>query len=370
LVMSACVSSRGDAAWSNRNGTRQWAKFRDYALTAGAGQYAWAHGMYSIPLPDGRTFWTTGDTFQGPINTDGSRSGSLIRSAYVVQATGNGAIAQTIDEPDNNLALLHAVVEGSNVRVLAVSIVDDHFEILSFNATTLARSDGGVAQQRPELPGMTEGGAAWGFHIQPHVDGYTYIYGPGRFGPFNLSEGTKVARVATASGVLAPWEFYTGTDGGLPRWSSDPTKAVFMGNAPTAVMVDGTAAVGGGGATRLGVGDWVWAGKPSPLGGSIHILRGPGPLGPWELARTVPVPEQGQSRDYPPDTGTGWTMIANNVNSHPPMASGPGKVVLSYNLTAFGGSGQDPLVEDAWCYGPRFLEVDLNAQEDPDAPSA
>jgi hypothetical protein len=162
------------------------------------------------------------------------------------------------------------------------------------------------------LPGMhlesvtpTYGGADVSWGVQLLREGpWIYIYGV-ESGSGLSGKEVHLARARTGH-LLGPWQFSTG-----PGWSSDPAaSAPLLGNVGSSY-----------GVTRVG-GQYVLATTDSFLNPQIYLYTAPTPAGPFT----------GRTKIYtPPEASHG--LYTYNVAAHPEL-TGPGKLVLSYNVNS------------------------------------
>lgn len=150
----------------------------------------------------------------------------------------------------------------------------------------------------------TYGGStiSWGVQLL-RVGPWIYIYGDeGAY----LNKYVHLARVH-AGDVLGPWQFYTGTG-----WSADPASSARLlgevGASYSVTPVDG---------------HFVLATTDPFLDPQIYLYTAPSPEGPFT----------GQQEIYDPPKA-GGNIYTYNVAAHPEL-TGPGQLVLSYNVNSF-----------------------------------
>lgn len=167
---------------------------------------------------------------------------------------------------------------------------------------------------------------AWGAELLQE-GGYTYIYGA------EHDFSTKYVRLARvpAGGLRGAWEFWTG-DG----WSRHEEDSVRMlPGVGTAFSV-----------TRVGA-EYVLVTVDSSAGFSPTVLAytASSPTGPFGNPRVL---------YQAPETQTpGKRVIVYDASAHAQL-SGPGKLIVSYNVNSLDHSDN---MADVRIYRPRFLEV-------------
>lgn len=196
-----------------------------------------ADGEYSVLLPDGRTVWIFGDSFLGTVNADRSRekrSPWFIRNSMAIQE-GDSLLSlyQVLDGWESSLVIPPGAPKGSQFSEDSLwywpgdGFIENGklqafmtgfyqatpgnwgFKWESANVATFSLPDFKLEGiHRFDYPVDTE--VHWGHAVCDDDPDYTYIYG--------ASDKDKHVYVARAprSNILAPWEFYNGSD-----WVSD-----------------------------------------------------------------------------------------------------------------------------------------------------
>jgi len=197
-----------------------------------------ADGDYSVLLPDGRTVWIFGDSFLGTVKPDRSREKRtpwFIRNSMAVQEGDSlCSLYNVIDGWESSLVIPPGApkgkmfsedtlwywpgdgfIENGKLKVF-MSLFnqavkgDWGFRWQSANIATFSLPDIKLESiDHVEYPGSNE--IHWGHAVCSGDKKFTYIYGAE-----NESKNLYVAR-APKGNILAPWEFYTGTE-----WVKDP----------------------------------------------------------------------------------------------------------------------------------------------------
>lgn len=196
-----------------------------------------ADGDYSVLLPDGRTVWIFGDSFLGTVNDDRSRekrSPWFIRNSLAVQEADTlRSLYQVIDGWESSAIIPPGAprgrqfsedslwywpgdgfVENGKLKVFVSEFYqakpgDWGFAWVSANLATFSLPEIKLEHiDHFNYPGEKE--IHWGHAVCDSDKRYTYIYGAE-----NLTKNLYVAR-APKGNILAPWEFFTGT-----QWVGD-----------------------------------------------------------------------------------------------------------------------------------------------------
>ena len=297
-----------------------WQRYGD---TGGQSSWAGADGTYTAPLPGGRDAWLFNDTFLGPVNPDQSlpsNAGFIHNSAVLSNrdATRLGAFLMGGTKQDPQ-----ALVNGTATSWYwnTDGIADDgHLYVFEdqigptnspppfdFGQTGMAIATFSLPGLRLESVTPTYGGADVSWGVQLLREGpWIYIYGVQ-----SGSDGKDVhlAR-ARAGDLLGPWQFRTASG-----WSADPAASVSL-------LGDVGASYG---VTKVG-GQYVLSTTDSYLDPQIYLYTAPTPAGPFT----------GGTKIYtPPEASQG--LYTYNVAAHPEL-TGPGTLVLSYNVNSFSSS--------------------------------
>jgi hypothetical protein len=305
-----------------------------------------------VRLPDGRRFFTFGDTAYYHVATDG-RAGPLQgfgnNSAWV--QSGNCFSLLDRPGPGRRSWLLPPQRDGSVYWPGASVVVGTRLYVF-LNRVFLDRPFGrsvGSAIAAFDLPSLAlarittipfRPGANLGLGAV-YEAGYLYAYSSRlRSCAFCFSGDMYVARVPeTQIQVPGAWRYRSGSS-----WSADA-------NAARPVLRD---AISNADVRRYGNG-YLLVTKPlSILGPEVHARWSPTPVGPWrDLGTIFSVP------DPPPSYVPGFTYrraytYAPTVLTGPRLADGG--YLASYNVNSF-----DPndALRDGRMYGPRFVSVHL-----------
>jgi hypothetical protein len=317
VVASVTPDTQLDQAW------------RQYGDSGGQGSWAGADGTYSVPVPGGHDAWLFNDTFLGPVNADQSlpSTAGFIHNSVVLtspRATRIGTFItggtrqdpQSLVGPTNSPPTPNGtapywywntdgVVDAGHLYVFEAKIgPTDSPPPFDFAQTGMAVAEFSLPGMRLESVTPTYGGSDVSWGVQLLREGpWIYIYG--------VESGTSGKEVhlarARSGHLLGPWQFSTGSG-----WSSDPAaSAPLLGNVGSSY---GVAKVGG---------QYVLATTDSYLDPQIYLYTAPTPAGPFT----------GGTKIYtPPEASQG--LYTYNVAAHPEL-TGPGKLVLSYNVNSF-----------------------------------
>ena len=350
LFLGACSPAEhaavADAALNSR-----WSRAGD---AAGPGQWSGADSTSSVRLPDGRVAWFFSDTYLGPVNADGSRSGAgFVRNSLVVQdgdrlttVPGDTPVRPPLGTPGWYWAGAGHVEGGKLV---------EFYHRLTGSGADWDFTEQGVALATFSLPGLRlesvrELPAAWPPPARTAVmwgaalfdEGpWTYVYGyRGHLDRLDRPKWLYVARAPRGHVTDVPsWRYDTGTG-----WSADPARAAEL---PTRVD-------SGFGIARVGDGYALVTRRPSADlgdGAMIAYLAG-SPAGPFRDADSAVIYRA-------PEISSGWFVY--QVRVHPELG-GHGKIVMSYNVntTLVDGQCVPQNLRQASVYRPRFVSVPLS----------
>jgi len=309
VVASVTPDTQLDQAW------------RQYGDSGGQGSWAGADGTYSVPIPGGHDAWLFNDTFLGPVNADQSlpsTAGFIHNSAVLTspRATSMGPFItggtrqdpQALVVPTNSADWYwntdgivdqgHLYVfEQENGRI-------DSPPPFDFGQTGMTIAKFSLPAMHLESVTPTYGGTDVSWGVQLLQEGpWIYIYGVEAGSGFAGDE-VHLARARTGH-LLGPWQFSTGSG-----WSSDPAASV-----PLLSDVGASYSV-----TRVDS-QYVLATTGSFLNPQIYLYTAPTPAGPFT----------GGTMIYTPPEASQPGLYAYNVAAHPEL-TGPGKLVLSYNV--------------------------------------
>ncbi|HEV3379505.1 MAG TPA: hypothetical protein VG142_00730 [Trebonia sp.] len=300
--------------------------WREYGDSGGQGSWAGADGTYSVPIPGGHDAWLFNDTFLGPVNADeslpstaGAIHNSAVLSSPRATQIGTFITGGTRQDPQPLVSPPASGATASDWYWNTDGIVDQGhlyvFEQENGHIDSPPPFDfgqTGMAIAKFSLPGMhlesvtpTYGGTDVSWGVQLLREGpWIYIYGVENGGGL-AGDQVHLARARTGH-LLGPWQFSTGSG-----WSSDP--------AASAPLLGGVGASYG--VARVD-GQYVLATTGSFLNPQIYLYTAPTPAGPFT----------GGTKIYTPPEASG-SIYTYNVAVHPEL-TGPGKLVLSYNVNS------------------------------------
>lgn len=305
--------------------TQEWRRFGD---SSGQGGWAGADGTYSTLLPGGCDAWLFNDTFLGPVNTNESLppSAPFIHNSLVL----SNRLGQPLTTVTGGTPQAPQSLVGPTPAGLSPSGTDSHWYwntdgIVEQNKLYVFESEIGPTNSPPpfdfgqigmkiatfSLPNLrlqsltpTYGGSTISWGVQLLRQGpWIYIYG---VESVYLNKYVHLARVPV-SDMLGPWQFYTGSG-----WSSNP--------ALSARILGG---VGASFSVTPVDGYYVLASTDPFLDPQIYLYTAPSPTGPFT----------GKQEIYDPPQAKG-SIYTYNVAAHPEL-TGPGQLVLSYNVNSF-----------------------------------
>lgn len=316
VVTSVTPDEQLDQAW------------RQYGDSGGQGSWAGADGTYSVPIPGGHDAWLFNDTFLGPVNADESlpsTAGSIHNSAVLTspRATSIGAfitggtrqdpqaLVSPPPPPDGTSPDWYwntdGIVDRGHLYVFEQENgPTDSPPPFDFGQTGMAIAEFSLPGMQLETVTPTYGGTDVSWGVQLLREGpWIYIYGVENGGGLAGDE-VHLARARTGQ-LLGPWQFSTGSG-----WSADPAaSAPLLGDVGASY-----------GVTQVD-GQYVLATTGSFLNPQIYLYTAPTPAGPFT----------GGTQIYsPPEASQG--LYTYNVAAHPEL-TGPGKLVLSYNVNSF-----------------------------------
>jgi Domain of unknown function (DUF5005)/Domain of unknown function (DUF4185) len=307
------------------------------------GGWTGGDGTLSVSLPDGRTVWLFGDSFLGPVSSDGRRppEAPFIRNCLVVQ---QGDALETLFgrshgkpsaffEPSSAGQWYwpgHGTVEGDRLKIFLHRFeqrepglwswrwVGTDIATLSLPSLALGRLD----------PAPFTNQVMYGVFILK-TRAYTYIYGT------EDRRRPKAAHLArSASGQLqGPWRYFSGHG-----WSDTPaaSRPILSGVSTQYAVLPA------GGAFYL----FTMDGR-IPFSDAIVVYRAAHPWGPWKGPLPVyRAPEADEA------------VAAYNPFVHPQFTNND-RVLVSYNLNAV--SDPELVYRNAAIYRPRFIRVDMTA---------
>jgi hypothetical protein len=349
LLLGACSPAKDTAAVSDAALTSRWSRAGD---TAGAGQWSGADGTSSVRLPDGRIAWFFSDTYLGPVNPDGSRSGAgFVRNSLVVQ-DGDRLTTVPGDTPVRPPFGTPGWYWAGAGHVEGGKLVEFYHRLNGGSGGDWDFTEQGVALATFSLPGLRlesvrELPSAWPPPARTPVmwgsalfdEGpWTYIYGyRGHLDRLDHPKWLYLARAPRGHVTDVPsWRYDTGTG-----WSADPARAAEL---PTRVD-------SGFGLAKVGDDYALVTRRPSADlgdGAMIAYLAG-SPAGPFRDADSAVIYRA-------PEISSGWFVYQARV--HPELGR-DGTIVMSYNVntTLVDGQCVPQNLRQASVYRPRFVSV-------------
>lgn len=305
------------------------------------GGWAASDGTYTAELPGHQIVWLMNDTFLGPVNADESMTNPGFIHGSILLGGRDGIPVDTI-------------VGGTHDAPLSIASPPDAVNGDPWYWNAAGIFDGGRLQVFQGRIGQTDGPPPWNFgwlgsdivtYAQDFTvekitrtygapgwvnwgnelvrrDGYIYIYG-------EFDNAMYVARARSGHLTEHDWEFYAGGS-----WSDDESAA-------TAIVPD----LGASYSVSL-VGDtYVLTSTASSIfiDHEIYVATAPTPVGPFSDRVGV----------YNPPESEVSGIYTYNVAAHPQL-SGPGELVISYNVNAQNGSD---ILADANNNRPRFVRL-------------
>jgi hypothetical protein len=322
------------------------------SATAAAAQFAGrdadgftgGDGVYSVPLPDGRTAWFFGDSFVGGVQPDGSRSSdprTFVRNQLVVTGAGTPhTVAGGVGLDNDDLVRpagarankdgrgadpwywpADGVARGTRLQLLVAKMTPGvadpwwGWKQVATDVVTIDTTDMSVQSIAPTGSGAA---VAWGAAILDTPE-WTYVYGAEADG---LAKYVHVAR-APGGDLSKPWSYWTGSG-----WSDDHAASVRL---PVEVSSQFSVLQGREGVRLI---------TQRGFDGALHESTAPTPVGPFTDAGVIariPAEHEGS--------------FAYNALVHEHL-SRPGKLLVSWNLSSPYFMANDTV------YRPRFMELD------------
>jgi len=311
-------------------------------------QYAWlsADGVYSEPLPDGRTVWTCSDGWYGynDTTTNSMSTHQLLRNTLIVQDAprpgGNlvTKIGGTVNAPQAIMIPPNPIGHDDFFWPRDMTVENDSLKILLPDTRQLVEG-GDISYGNREaiavfsLPDLT----LRSLEYMPFIDsvsygtlvkgddGYTYAYSKHEINPF---EGRAiVARFPTGHlSVTTPWQFLTDTG-----WSYDYHNSKEIADVELYSV------------TRLGPNHYVSV-FMTPSSDKMEAEFAQSPIGPW-VGRTIVGQIEGQA-----DIFTYFGVIHEETANN-------GVYTMSYSN--IGDIGQ--MLDDKTVYWPTFIKANLKS---------
>lgn len=309
-------------------------------------------GMYSIPLPDGRSIFLMGDSYTGTV-TDGRRptSDHMFRNSYILYDRGrvsavtgaNGdksSAAVPPESPDERKWYWpgHGFVEGNTLYVFQTLMYQGGEGMWGFmyETTHILEYELPALKLRKTTRIPFTGPADIHYGMAALNDGdYIYIYAQVDVdnGPNPVSE--VLAARTTVDRLYDRWEYYTGSG-----WSPSPADAVKL-EGLAAVPVSSQFNV-----FRLR-GKYVLLTQNKRFNsGEIYTFVSDSPCGPWRNRQLIfMTTEQNTPR-----------LLTYNAMAHPQFGR-DGMLLVSYNVNTEDFPQQ---FSDVATYRPRFFWADID----------
>lgn len=303
-----------------------------------------ADGVYSEPLPDGRTAWTCSDGWYGynDTTTNSMSTNRLLRNSLIVQSapkpdgTVITKIAGTPAQPQSLMVPPNPIGHDDFFWPRDMIVDNDSLKILLPDTRQLKENDPVTYGNREaigvfSLPDLTLRRIDWlpfidsiqyGTLVKAD-DGYTYAYSKHDVNAFESR--AIVARFPTGKlAATTPWQFLTDTG-----WSYDYHNSKEIAEVELYSVV------------RLGPNHYV-AVFMTPASDKMEAIFAQSPLGPW-VGRTVVGQVEGQA-----DIFTYFGVIHEETGKD-------GEYTMSYSN--IGDIGQ--MLDDKTVYWPTFIKANL-----------
>ena len=310
-------------------------------------------GMYSIPLPDGRSIFLMGDSYTGTV-TNGQRSTSdrMYRNTYILYDNGkvsgiygangnkNASAAVPPDYPDEKKWYWpgHGFVDGDKLYIFQTLMYQGSDDMWGFRYETthiLEYSLPGLELNKT-TPIPFNGSTDIHYGMATLNDGdYIYIYAQVdiRNDLDPISE-VLVARSAIGS-LYTGWQYYTGT--GWSTISSEAVKLEGLASVPVSSQFN---------VFKLRDKYVLLTQKKTFNSGEIYTFIADTPSGPWRNKQLV-------FKTYEQNTPNLFTY---NAMAHPQFEK-DGMILVSYNVNTEVFAEQS---SDVSTYRPRFFWVEID----------
>lgn len=310
-------------------------------------------GMYSIPLPDGRSIFLMGDSYIGAVsNGQRSTSDRMYRNTYIVYDNGKVSAIYGANGNKNSSAAVppeylnekkwywpgHGFVDGNKLYIFQTLMYQGSDDMWGFKYETthiLEYSLPGLELVKTTpIPFNGSEDVHYGMAALREGDYvYTYAQVDVKNDMDPISE-VLVAR-STMNNLYTNWEYYNGSG-----WSK---------NASSAVKLEGLASVPV--SSQFNVfklrGKYVLLTQKKTFNsGEIYTFIADSPCGPWRNKQLI-------FKTYEQDTPHLFTY---NAMAHPQFEK-DGMILISYNVNTEIFAEQ---FSDVSTYRPRFFWVDIN----------
>lgn len=310
-------------------------------------------GMYSIPLPDGRSIFLMGDSYTGTVtNNQRSTSDHMYRNTYMLYDKGNMSALCEVNGKNTSAAVPegvtnegkkwywpgHGFARGNKLYVFQTLMYQggegmwgfmyERTDILEYDlpAVTLSRTT--------TVPFRGSTDIHYGMAVLDDND-YIYVYAQVDVrNDENPISDVLVART-TLDKLYTDWEYYTGAE-----WSTDPTQAVKLAGL-SSVPVSSQFNV-----FKLG-GKYVLLTQNKRFNsGEIYTFTSATPYGPWGNKQLI-------FRTYEQKEKN---LLTYNAMAHPQFTK-DGMILVSYNVNTSEFSQQ---FSEVSAYRPRFFWVETD----------
>lgn len=310
-------------------------------------------GMYSIPLPDGRSIFLMGDSYIGPV-TDGQRSKSdrMYRNTYIVYDKGKVSAIYGSGGDKNASAAVppgypnelkwywpgHGFVNGDKLYIFQTLMYQGSDGMWGFMYETTHILE-------YSLPGLTLnkttpipfiGSADVHYGMAALADGdYNYIYAQVDIrNDMNPITEVLVARAA-AGNPYDNWQYYNGS--GWSTKSSDAGKLEGLSSVPVSSQFN---------VFKLRGKYVLLTQKKTFNSGEIYTFIADSPTGPWRNKQLI-------FKTYEQNTPH---LLTYNAMGHPQFEK-DGMILVSYNVNTEVFAEQ---FSDVSTYRPRFFWADID----------
>ncbi|MRS60028.1 DUF5005 domain-containing protein [Larkinella terrae] len=307
-------------------------------------------GVYSTLLPDGRIFWTFGDTFLGLVKPDRTRPSDqnvMVRNSTMIQkgetfdgftTLNQGATTTTAGQT----YFIHAKQQGgkdwywpldATVYNQKLQVVLSHIQKTGSGSWDFKNASIDIAICSPKtgaiekmIANKYQGKWGYGGALCEAADGYTYLYGVIHG---NLTTDVVVAR-APKGDLTATWQYWNGR-----QWGRQPDDYSIYKDASDQFSV-----------FRYGAKYYLFT-QEIVFGRRLFLSESNSPVGPWTAKRLL--------YTVPPEHGTG-KVITYNALVHPELSKN-GDLLISYCVNASDFADNFSVPGSADRYRPYFVRI-------------
>lgn len=307
-------------------------------------------GVYSTLLPDGRIFWTFGDTFLGRVKPDRSRLSNqnvLVRNAVMIQDGETFESFKALNRGFNSTTegqtyFIHARQQSgkdwywpldATVYAGKIQVLLSHVQKTGSGSWDFKNASIDIAICSPKtgtvekiIASKYRGKWGYGGALCEAADGYTYLYGV-KHG--NLTTDVVVAR-APKGDLSAIWQYWNGS-----QWGNQPNEYSIYKDASDQFSV-----------FRYGTRYYLFT-QEIVFGRKLFLSESGSPIGPWTARRLL--------YTVPAEHSTG-KVFTYNALVHPELSRN-GDLMISYcvNATDFADHFNSPGSADR--YRPYFIRI-------------